>query len=83
MQTLMKDVIQPSLESPVLNIWKIKAFLYENYDEKEINALIWLLENAPAIEFIEVIIPPPRDVGLDEKYKQLLRRIQDCNFKRP
>ena len=81
----MKDVIQQSLESPVLNIWKIKAFLYYNYDEKEINALIWLLENAPAtaIEFIEVIIPPPRDVGLDEKYKQLLRRIQESNFKRP
>ena len=43
--------------------------------------LVWLLENAPRLESIEV--RAPRDARKDEKYIQLLLRILDSNFRRP
>ena len=57
MQRLTKDpAIPTSLESPLLNIGKVQAFLHQNYDEKEIDVLVWLLENAS--ESMEVKAPP-------------------------
>ena len=83
MQRLTKDpAIPTSLESPLLNIGKVQAFLHQNYDEKEIDVLVWLLENAFALESMEVRAPP-RDAMKDEKYIQLLLRILDSNFRRP
>ena len=82
MQRLTQDPIPTSLESPLLNIGKVQAFLHQNYDEKEIDVLVWLLENASALESMEVRAPP-RDARKDEKYIQLLLRILDSNFRRP
>ena len=56
MQRLTKDPIPTILESPLLNIGKVQAFLHQNYDEKEIDVLVWLLENA--FESMEVKAPP-------------------------
>ena len=79
MQRLTKDpAIPTSLESPLLNIGKLQAFLHQNYDEKEIDVLVWLLENASALESMEVRAPP-RDI----RNIQLLLRILDSNFRRP
>ena len=79
MQRLTKDpAIPTSLESPLLNIGKVQAFLHQNYDEKEIDVLVWLLENASALESMEVRAPP-RDI----RNIQLLLRILDSNFRRP
>ena len=58
MQNLMKDPAIPiSLESPQLNLRKVEASVSKNYDEKEIDALVWLLENFPARESMEVSLP--------------------------
>ena len=59
MLILTKDPIPTSLESPLLNIQKVDALLYKNYDEKEIGVLVWLLENPPALESMEFSISPP------------------------
>ena len=78
MQNLTKDPAIPiSLESPQLNLLKVDASVYKNYDEKEIDALVWLLENSPALESMELSIPP-RDAG----NKQLLPRVFNSNFRR-
>ena len=63
MQKLTKYLIPTSLEFSLLNIWKVQAFLDENYDEKEIDVLVWLLENSPALDFMEVNTSPPREAG--------------------
>ena len=84
MQNLTKDPAIPiSLESPQLNLRKVEASVSKNYDEKEIDALVWLLETSPALEVVDVNMPPPREAGEAEKYVQLLRRIQDFNLRRP
>ena len=58
MQNLTKDLAIPiSLESPQLNLRKVEASVSKNYDEKEIDALVWLLENSPALESMEVSLP--------------------------
>ena len=84
MQTLTRDPILTTLESPLLNLLEVEAYLYKIYDEKEIDVLVWLLENSPALESMEVVVsrPPPREVGSDEKYIQLSQRIHDSKFKR-
>ena len=64
MQKLTKDLIPTSLEFSLLNIWKVQAFLHENYDEKEIDVLVWFLENSPPLESTEVW-PPPVDARRD------------------
>ena len=73
MQTLTRDPILTTLESPLLNLLEVEAYLYKIYDEKEIDVLVWLLENSPALESMEVVVsrPPPREAGSDEKYIQL------------
>ena len=80
MQKLTKDLIPTSLEFLLLNIWKVQAFLHENYDEKEIDVLGWLLENSSPLESTEVRAPP-LDARKDEKHIQLLLRILDSNFR--
>ena len=64
MQRLTKDPITTSLEFSLLNIWKVQPFLHENYDEKEIDVLVWFLENSPPLESTEVW-PPPVDARRD------------------
>ena len=59
MQILTKDPIPTSLESPLLNIQKVDALIYNNYDEKEIGVLVWLLEKPLALESMEFSVPPP------------------------
>ena len=67
MQTLTKDPAIPiSLESPQLNLLKVDASVDNNYDEKEIDALVWLLETSPALESMEVSLP--WDAGNDEEF---------------
>ena len=58
MHRLTKDPIPTNLESPLLNIWKVHAFLHQYYDQEEIDVLVWLLENTPALESMEVKEPP-------------------------
>ena len=67
MQRLTKDpAILTSLESPLLNIGKVQTFLHQNYDEKEIDVLVWLLENSPPLESMEV--RAPHNARKEEKY---------------
>ena len=83
MQRLTKDPTTTSLEFPLLNLLSVYARLHprlHDYDEKEIDLLIWLLGNSPALGFMEVSIPPPLESA---KNTQLLQRIMDSNFKRP
>ena len=72
MQELTKD--------PLLNLRRLYALLQDYYDEKEIDVLVWLLGNSPALDFMEVSTSPPREAG---KYIKLLERILDSNFRRP
>ena len=80
MQNLTKD--------PLLNLRKVSARLYVipgrgRYDEKEIDLLVWLLGNSPALEVMKVSMTRPQEAGEAEKYIQLLKRILDSNFSRP
>ena len=78
MQTLTKDpAIPTSLESPLFNLRKVKAFLSKSYDEKDIDVLVWLLENCRALDSMEVSIPKPLDARKDENYIQFLQRVLD------
>ena len=75
MQILTQDRIPAT--SPLLNLRKVYARL-RNYDEKEIAVLVWLLGNSPALETMDVLVPPRREERWrDETCKQLLRIMLD------
>ena len=79
MHILAKDHIPAttSLESSLLNLCKVYTCLC-NYDEKEIIVLVWLLGNSPALETMDVLVPPRREERWrDETCKQLLRIMLD------